>query len=79
MALHPPPQLLRGLLCLVGAVPLALDAGHWWTIAGPAVMTALLTRYSGAGLLEKTIVDRRPGYREYMDKTSPFVPLPPRA
>ena len=57
----------------------ALDAGHWWTIAGPAVMTALLTRYSGAGLLEKTIVDRRPGYREYMDKTSPFVPLPPRA
>ena len=46
-----------------GLYLIALDFGHWWTIVGPAVMSALLIRYSGAGLLEKTIGKRRPGVR----------------
>ena len=57
---------------------IALDAGHWWTVAGPVVMTALLMKYSGAGLLEKTIADRRPGYDDYIKKTSAFFPMPPK-
>jgi steroid 5-alpha reductase family enzyme len=61
-----------GLFLIAGA------SGHWWTLIGPLVMTGLLMRYSGAGLLEKTIVDRRPGYREYMDRTNAFFPGPPR-
>jgi len=52
--------------------------GTWWTVIGPVVMTVLLTRVSGASLLEKDIGDRRPGYREYVERTSGFVPLPPR-
>ena len=52
--------------------------GPWWIIASPLVMSALLIRYSGAGLMEETIKDRRPGYADYVRRTSLFVPLPPK-
>lgn len=53
--------------------------GPWWTILGPIAMSALLIHYSGAGLMEDTIKDRRPGYADYVRRTSLFVPWPPRA
>ena len=40
-------------------------------------MTTLLVRVSGAALLEKTL-DKRPGYKEYIETTSVFVPWFPR-
>jgi len=49
----------------------------WWTILGPVVMTALLMHFSGAGLLEDTIADRRPAYNAYIARTSRFFPWPP--
>jgi steroid 5-alpha reductase family enzyme len=52
--------------------------GTWWTFIGPVVMSTLLIRVSGAGLLEKDIADRRPGYADYIRRTSGFFPLPPR-
>ena len=55
---------------------LALAGGHWWTVVGPLVMTALLMRISGAALLEKTIGRRRPGYDEYAARTNAFFPGP---
>ncbi len=61
-----------------GLYLIAASAGAWWTIVGPVVMTIFLVRISGAGLLERSIVDRRPGYAEYMRRTSGFVPRPPR-
>lgn len=54
------------------------QTGAWWTVVGPIVMTVLLVRVSGAKLLESDIADRRPGYAEYIRRTSGFVPLPPR-
>ncbi|WP_219417879.1 DUF1295 domain-containing protein [Pseudonocardia nigra] len=68
------------------------DAAVWWGltllslhhaagsigIVGAAVMTWLLVRGTGAKLLESTIGERRPGYAEYVRRTSGFVPLPPR-
>ncbi|HEX5591233.1 MAG TPA: DUF1295 domain-containing protein [Candidatus Limnocylindrales bacterium] len=57
---------------------IAASVGQWWTIVGPILMTVLLVRVSGAGLLESTIVERRPGYAEYIRRTSGFLPLPPR-
>ena len=67
------------------------DACVWWgvflvaasgwpgvlTIASPIVMTVLLTRVSGKDLLEKHM-GNRPGYAEYVARTSGFVPRPPR-
>jgi steroid 5-alpha reductase family enzyme len=57
----------------------ALTAGGtWWTAIGPIVMSTLLIRVSGKGLLEKSIGKRRPGYAEYVERTSGFFPLPPK-
>jgi steroid 5-alpha reductase family enzyme len=49
-----------------------------WTVIGPFVMSTLLLRVSGVSLLEKTISKRRPGYEEYVRKTSAFFPRPPK-
>ncbi len=58
----------------------ALTAGGtWWTAIGPLVMSVLLIRVSGKDLLEKSIGKRRPGYAEYVKRTSGFVPMPPRS
>lgn len=52
--------------------------GKAWTIVSPITITFLLLRVSGVTLLERTIVDTRPGYREYQEKTSAFIPWFPR-
>lgn len=56
----------------------ALSAGGWWTIFSPVVMTFLLVRVSGVALLEKSLVNKKPGYREYVEQTSAFLPWFPR-
>ncbi|MFL9609477.1 DUF1295 domain-containing protein [Methylobacillus sp. Pita2] len=56
----------------------ALAAGGWWTIFSPILMMVLLLRVSGVSLLEQTIHERRPQYRDYIKRTSAFFPLPPR-
>jgi steroid 5-alpha reductase family enzyme len=60
-----------------GLYLIALSAGAWWTIAGPLVITLLLTRVSGKDHLERSMAER-PGYADYVARTSGFVPLPPR-
>jgi steroid 5-alpha reductase family enzyme len=57
---------------------IALAAGAWWALAGPALLTLLLLRVSGVGLLEKDIGKRRPQYADYVLKTNAFFPGPPR-
>ncbi|HEX4953909.1 MAG TPA: DUF1295 domain-containing protein [Thermoanaerobaculia bacterium] len=58
---------------------LALAApGGVWTVGAPVLMTFFLLRVSGVALLEKTIGERRPAYRAYIERTSPFVPWWPR-
>jgi steroid 5-alpha reductase family enzyme len=68
------------------------DACVWWgffvlschdwvglvTVVGPAAITYLLTRGTGKPLLEKSIRARRPGYAEYVERTSGFFPRPPK-
>jgi steroid 5-alpha reductase family enzyme len=56
---------------------IATAAGGWWTILSPILMTTLLMRVSGATLLEKTM-ETRPGYKEYAESTSAFIPWFPR-
>jgi len=59
---------------------LAVGSGAaWWTVVGPIVMTFFLLRVSGVTLLEKDMSSRRPGYEEYIDRTSAFIPLPPKS
>ncbi len=56
----------------------AVDAGGWWTVLSPVVMTWFLAKGTGAALLEKDIHNRRPEYVDYIRRTSGFVPLPPK-
>lgn len=50
----------------------------WWTFFGPLLMSYLILRVSGVKMLEADMAERRPAYREYMERTSAFFPLPPR-
>ncbi|MGB3905305.1 MAG: DUF1295 domain-containing protein [Anaerolineae bacterium] len=64
------------------------EATMWWahylvalsvpygflTIVSPALITFLLLRVSGVALLEKSMVESTPGYTEYLETTSSFVP-----
>jgi steroid 5-alpha reductase family enzyme len=56
---------------------IALAAGGAWTVFSPLLMTLLLLRVSGVTLLERDIGERRPAYREYVARTSAFVPWRP--
>ncbi|MBL8057276.1 MAG: DUF1295 domain-containing protein [Anaerolineales bacterium] len=49
----------------------------WAALFAPALMTFLLMRVSGAALLEQNL-SQRPGYREYIARTSGFFPWPPK-
>jgi len=56
----------------------AAAAGGWWTVFSPIIMTTLLLRVSGVALLEKSLKDTKPQYREYIERTSAFIPWFPR-
>ncbi|NKQ58589.1 DUF1295 domain-containing protein [Amycolatopsis sp. K13G38] len=61
---------------------LYLLACHSWlaaaTVVSPLIMTALLAKGSGKPILERQLLDSRPGYAEYVARTSGFFPLPPK-
>ena len=57
-----------------GLMLVSLGGGAWWAIVGPLVMTILLLRVSGVTLLEEGLRRSRPGYEEYVRRTSAFVP-----
>ena len=61
-----------------GIYLVAAGGGAWWTIFSPLLMSVLLMRVSGVRLLESTISERRPAYREYVRRTNAFFPGPPR-
>ena len=43
------------------------------------LLTWLLTRLSGVPMLEHALKKRRPGYEDYIRRTSSFFPWPPKA
>lgn len=52
--------------------------GGWWTIFSPAIMSIFLRSVSGVTLLEKSLKDSKPGYRDYVKSTNAFVPWFPK-
>jgi steroid 5-alpha reductase family enzyme len=51
----------------------------WAAILGPIVLTGLLVKWSGAGLLERRLKRSRPEYEDYITRTSGFIPMPPKS
>jgi steroid 5-alpha reductase family enzyme len=57
-------------------------AEHWigaLTIASPVLMAWFLSFKTGKPLLEKQMAASKPGYADYMKRTSGFFPLPPKS
>lgn len=69
-----------GDFCVWWGIYLVAIAGSSmaWTVVGPIVMSVLLLKVSGVGLLEKTIATRRPAYADYVRSTSAFFPWRPK-
>jgi steroid 5-alpha reductase family enzyme len=58
-----------------------LACHSWWgaaTVVSPLIMTYLLAKGSGKPLTERHLSKSRPGYAEYVARTSGFLPLPPK-
>lgn len=62
-----------GIFVIALAVP---DA--WWTAISPLTITAVLLKITGIPLTERLLVERRPGYVEYIRDTSSFIPWFPK-
>ena len=50
-----------------------------WSLPGPILLTVLLIKVSGIPTTEHHMAKRKPGYGEYMRRTSSFLPWPPKA
>lgn len=57
-----------------GYACICLSAGSYVPLLGTVLMTALIIKVSGVALLEKTLNETKPGYQEYVEKTSVFIP-----
>lgn len=57
---------------------IAAAAGGYWSVFSPIIMTLLLRRVSGVTMLEKSLKDSKPGYKEYIETTNAFIPWFPR-
>lgn len=68
------------------------DSAQWWgyfliacavpfgflTVFSPIIMTFFLIKVSGVAMLERSMADRKPGYKEYMRTTNAFIPWFPK-
>jgi steroid 5-alpha reductase family enzyme len=59
-----------GLICIA--------SGSFLPVLSSLLMTALIIKVSGVALLEKTLKKDKPQYREYIEKTSSFIPWFPK-
>ena len=62
-----------------GLYLIAVSAAAYWAIVGPILITFLLLRFSGVPMLEEGLSVSRPGYSEYIKRTSSFLPWPPKS
>ncbi|MCA8996965.1 MAG: DUF1295 domain-containing protein [Planctomycetaceae bacterium] len=49
----------------------------WWTAVGPILMSIFLMKFSGVGLLEKSLKVDKPEYEAYIQRTNAFFPWIP--
>jgi steroid 5-alpha reductase family enzyme len=73
------PNYFGNALLWWGLGLMALDQPWGWlALLGPALMSFLLVKVSGVALLDAQLSRTRPGYKEYMARTSGFVPWFPK-
>jgi steroid 5-alpha reductase family enzyme len=57
---------------------LSLAADSYLPVLGSILMTLLIIKVSGVALLEKSLNESKPEYREYIRRTSAFIPWFPK-
>ena len=57
---------------------LVVSTGSYWFVAGSVIMTLLILKVSGVVLLEKSLTNQKPDYKDYILKTSSFIPWFPK-
>jgi len=55
-----------------------ISAGSYLPVLGSVLMVALIIKVSGVALLEKNLKITKPEYKDYVEKTSAFIPWFPK-
>jgi steroid 5-alpha reductase family enzyme len=61
-----------------GYALVCIAAGSYIPVLGSVIMIALIIKVSGVALLEKSLLVTKPGYKDYIEKTSAFIPWIPK-
>jgi steroid 5-alpha reductase family enzyme len=61
-----------------GYALLSIAAGSYIPVLGSVLMIILIIKVSGVALLEKNLKESRPEYKNYIEKTSAFIPWFPK-
>jgi steroid 5-alpha reductase family enzyme len=61
-----------------GYALICFSAGSYLPAVGSVIMTVLIIKVSGVALLEKSLKEQKPQYKEYIEKTSAFLPWFPK-
>jgi steroid 5-alpha reductase family enzyme len=56
----------------------SIAAGSYLPVLCAVLMTWLLIKVSGISMLEKTLVNSKPGFNDYVKQTSAFFPWVPK-
>lgn len=56
----------------------SVSAGSYWPLLSSLLMTLLIIKVSGVALLEKSLKDTKPQYKEYIENTNAFFPWFPK-
>jgi steroid 5-alpha reductase family enzyme len=73
------PNYFANFCCYWAIFAVSLRVPHLlWTVISPIFMSWLLIGFTGKPWLDNHMKKRRPGYADYLARTSGFVPWPPR-
>ena len=61
-----------------GYAILCISAGSYVPVLGSVLMIVVIIKVSGVALLEKTLRESKPEYKEYIERTSAFIPWFPK-
>ena len=73
------PNYFGNALICWGLFLVAASSTTIWLVISPVVMTFLLLKVSGVALLERSLAGRSAEYRDYIRRTSAFIPMPPKS
>lgn len=54
-----------------------MEEAYWWTVPGPLIMILMFYAIS-IPMMDRRMLRRRTGYRDYIKRTSALIPLPPK-